>query len=1569
MVYEIEVFEDALFTLGVASASGIAEGTDVTAWPVPLDLRENTRYHWRVRAADGNRASQWAYGSFFVNLENEAPGAFALSWPADGFEVDTLTPALAVTNSRDPDEDPLTYAFEVYEDEALALLAASVSGMVEGAGGPGGGGATSWTVDAPLGDGATYWWKAVATDEHGVSTESAVGSFVVNLANHAPTVPLLAAPGAGSEVSETALALVVANAADPDADPDGDPLTYTFELDTVPTFDSPEKQAMAGILEGTGWEPGQTSWEVPGALRDDTRYYWRAKASDEAAESPWTAVATFFVSTANDPPSAPTLRNPSDGGEVGSTAPLLVLKEALDPEEESLTYDYELYADAGLTTRVAAAEGQGLAWAPPQPLDDDRYYHWRARAVDAHGLAGEWMAAARFVVNEAAFLDPPAVALTLPGAGGLRTNQAAVALAWTASNPSGTALVSLYFDEEGAGYAGTLLAAGLAPEAGAYAWDVTELPEGTYYVYVAIEDSYGAAKAYAPGSVILDRTPPATSASPPGGLYAAAQLVALIADDEEAVIRYTTGGLPPDASSPVYTGPIAVESSTVLSFFAVDPAGNPGEVRAETYVIDTEPPAVAIASPLPGLTSDPAPVLAYSASDGTVRVLVDGIAVAKVSGDRLDPLADGPHTVRVEATDAAGNVGFAEVSFAVETAAPTELLVPVRTSRGSGLPGVRVYAFTAAGAYTGKSATADASGVARFDPKLFSAGSYKLRADYLGYPFWSAVFTLPGTGVVPVEIAEETAAVQVTQGGAPRAGVKVYLFTGAGAYLGRFAITDADGMVRFDLPAGKDYKLRADLLGGQYWSDVLAVGAGAANAFAVVTGGGVLTTTVDSGDGTPVAGANVYLFSAGGSYLGLSRTTDTAGRVSFDVPTAGYKLRCDLLGYQFWSDLVTVTTDTAIPFPIPHRDVTARVVADYAGSREAKPYVRVYLFTEAGSYLGRYQDTNEAGEVTFRLPERAYKLRADVLAFQYWSEPFSWTDPTLVIPEGTAEVRVTQAEQPLAGVKVYAFTAAGAYLSLHGVTLADGTASFRLPAQTYRFRADHQGSQYWSADTALLPDQVNSVPVLTGGGAFTLRVTDLAGTPLVGLPCYLFGAAGSYLGESRTTTSAGEAGFDLADGTYRFRVDHKGYSFWTDPAAVTAAGPFDQGLVIDQRATTAAVQRDYGGALVPAQAIPVYLFTEAGAYLGERRTTNAAGQAVFELPDRSYQVRADYLSGQFWSAPFTAADPVITIAEGQAEVAVTQAGSPVAGVKVYAFNAGGTYLVLNETTDAEGKVYFWLPEGTYGFRADVQGSQYFANATLVPHQVNSVQLSTGGGPFQLVLDDASGPLAGVRVYAFTASGAYLGLYGTTDAAGTVAFTLSDGSYRFRADYLGYPFWSGPHDVPHQSSALFPIPHQEVTVTVEGQDPAPFPLAGIRTYLFTEGGAYLNRHADTDAAGQVRLRLPEQSYQVRADYLGYSFWSEPFTGVDPTVIVEHGTAAVRVTRGGAELAGARVYLFTAAGAYQGRFETTDAAGTATFRLPDRGYKLRVDIDGTQTWSEVVEILGGVTNPVAVDVAAP
>ncbi len=73
-----------------------------------------------------------------------------------------------------------------------------------------------------------------------------------------------------------------------------------------------------------------------------------------------------------------------------------------------------------------------------------------------------------------------------------------------------------------------------------------------------------------------------------------------------------------------------------------------------------------------------------------------------------------------------------------------EIAVQVSTDSGMDLEGVPVYAFTETGAYTGMSTTTDESGMAHFIKADFPENTYKFRADYLSYPFWSDVITVPG---------------------------------------------------------------------------------------------------------------------------------------------------------------------------------------------------------------------------------------------------------------------------------------------------------------------------------------------------------------------------------------------------------------------------------------------------------------------------------------------------------------------------------------------------------------------------------------------------------------------------------------------------------------------------------------------------------------------------------------------------------------------------------------------------------------------------------------------------------
>ncbi|MBM4136118.1 MAG: hypothetical protein FJ241_04720 [Nitrospira sp.] len=317
-----------------------------------------------------------------------APSAPSLYLPRQGEDVETLTPVLIINNASDPNDDNLTYEFELYTDSNLSNLVAS-SGMI-----PEGNNVTSWQVPSELNENATYYWRARAFDGRLYGEWMLPASFRVNLVNEPPTAPTLSSPADNSEVSTLTPILTVNNASDPDSSN----LTYNFEL----ALDADFTQIVAseiGIFEGIG----TTSWEVPISLNENTYYYWRAQADDWLIEGPWMTPARFFVNTANDAPSAPSILSPSNGSEIMTLSFDIVVSNSTDPENNQLTYVFEIdtvmtFDSPNIIRSGNIPEGQGITSWHVEGLNDNTYYYVRTKASD--GLAeSPWSEVIGFFVN------------------------------------------------------------------------------------------------------------------------------------------------------------------------------------------------------------------------------------------------------------------------------------------------------------------------------------------------------------------------------------------------------------------------------------------------------------------------------------------------------------------------------------------------------------------------------------------------------------------------------------------------------------------------------------------------------------------------------------------------------------------------------------------------------------------------------------------------------------------------------------------------------------------------------------------------------------------------------------------------------------------------------------------------------------------------------------------------------------------------------------------------------------------------------------------------------------------
>jgi subtilase family serine protease/Tol biopolymer transport system component/flagellar hook assembly protein FlgD len=396
--YEFQLYADAALTELLATAT-VAEQPNKTGWTVPSDLTEDQIYYWRARASDGFSLSPWSVvASFMVDQFNAAPTAPVPDSPTNGARVATNRPTLVVANATDPEHDTLTYEFRIATDADFVQIVATATGIHEGVG------LTSWPLPVSLQENGVYYWTARASDGSSLSAWSTVASFIVDTVNEPPTAPVPLSPIGGATVTTLQPALVVQNAQDPDSHP----LSYVFQIDTVPSFNSPDLQVSPAVAE----TPSQTAWPVAVPLRENTGYYWRVAANDGFSTGPWSATASFFVSATNEAPGTPVLLDPVDGRVVTTAAPTLCLRNTSDPDHDPLTYAFKVTNAGGTvvasTQGVASNPSGTTCWTVPAPLAEDQVFQWTARAFDGQ-LNGAWAAPATFAVNAVA--EPP----TAPG--------------------------------------------------------------------------------------------------------------------------------------------------------------------------------------------------------------------------------------------------------------------------------------------------------------------------------------------------------------------------------------------------------------------------------------------------------------------------------------------------------------------------------------------------------------------------------------------------------------------------------------------------------------------------------------------------------------------------------------------------------------------------------------------------------------------------------------------------------------------------------------------------------------------------------------------------------------------------------------------------------------------------------------------------------------------------------------------------------------------------------------------------------------------------------------------------
>lgn len=145
-----------------------------------------------------------------------------------------------------------------------------------------------------------------------------------------------------------------------------------------------------------------------------------------------------------------------------------------------------------------------------------------------------------------------------------------------------------------------------------------------------------------------------------GNIYNSAKTVTFEAP-AGMTIFYTTDGTLPTTASLRYTGPITLNETTTLRYFAVDGLGNSSQAVTAVYTIDTTPPVLTLAALPNGATTRSALLtIAGTVTDNTrvSRLTINETSVPFVASGGFSTtltLQNGANTITTVATDMVGN--------------------------------------------------------------------------------------------------------------------------------------------------------------------------------------------------------------------------------------------------------------------------------------------------------------------------------------------------------------------------------------------------------------------------------------------------------------------------------------------------------------------------------------------------------------------------------------------------------------------------------------------------------------------------------------------------------------------------------------------------------------------------------------------------------------------------------------------------------------------------------------------------------------------------------------------------
>jgi len=347
LTYGVQLSTDSGFGTLIVDESGLSP----TSFDVGAGLLDyGTTYYWRANATNANGTGDWSGGWSFTT-DPGILGSPTLESPADGSTDVSLTPALNWSDVT----DATLYNLQIstlpdFSNFTINVLFLPTSDYQVTAG--------------QLEEGVTYYWRANAgvSDPARTSDWSTAWDFTTVLIPL--PAPALVSPADGATDQNLELTLDWTDVAE----------ATLYGVQVSPNQDFSNLTIDLSDLASSNHAVGS------GVLDYATKYYWRAKASNDTKVSEWTAAWDF--TTMNQPVDAPSLIAPADGATNQS------LELTLDWNDVSgaATYGVQVATDDAFTNMVVNS-GTVLNTSNYSillgVLDFNTTYYWRANAASA----------------------------------------------------------------------------------------------------------------------------------------------------------------------------------------------------------------------------------------------------------------------------------------------------------------------------------------------------------------------------------------------------------------------------------------------------------------------------------------------------------------------------------------------------------------------------------------------------------------------------------------------------------------------------------------------------------------------------------------------------------------------------------------------------------------------------------------------------------------------------------------------------------------------------------------------------------------------------------------------------------------------------------------------------------------------------------------------------------------------------------------------------------------------------------------------------------------------------------